>query len=51
MWTLNLLNLSCSSATFLYEGSPFYPRPTILLEYAEKLGYRLQNINTNVELC
>ncbi|TQS34484.1 hypothetical protein Golomagni_05127 [Golovinomyces magnicellulatus] len=38
MWTLHFLNLSCSSASLLYEGSPFHPRPTILLEIADTIG-------------
>lgn len=25
----------------LYDGSPFHPRPTVLLELAEKVGYSL----------
>ncbi|KAF4468065.1 acetoacetate- ligase [Fusarium albosuccineum] len=38
MWVLNLINLSCGASMLLYDGSPFYPRPTVLLELAEKVG-------------
>ncbi|WKT49550.1 ANL, N-terminal domain [Fusarium oxysporum f. sp. vasinfectum] len=35
MWVLNLMNLSCGAAMLLYDGSPFHPRPSILLELAQ----------------
>ncbi|KAF5674590.1 acetoacetate ligase [Fusarium denticulatum] len=35
MWVLNLMNLSCGASILLYDGSPFHPRPTILLELAQ----------------
>ncbi|KAH7142201.1 acetoacetyl-synthase [Dactylonectria macrodidyma] len=38
MWVLNFINLSCGRAMLLYDGSPFHPRPTILLELAEYVG-------------
>ncbi|VUC30742.1 unnamed protein product, partial [Clonostachys rosea] len=38
MWVLNFVNLSCGSAMLLYDGSPFHPRPTILLELATQFG-------------
>ncbi|KAF5017650.1 hypothetical protein F66182_10400 [Fusarium sp. NRRL 66182] len=38
MWVLNLMNLSCSAAMLLYDGSPFHPRPTILLELMQTAG-------------
>lgn len=41
MWVLNFVNLSCGAGMLLYDGSPFHPRPTILLELAEQVGYGL----------
>ncbi|KAM6517587.1 hypothetical protein FSOLCH5_008551 [Fusarium solani] len=38
MWVLNFVNLSCGAGMLLYDGSPFHPRPTILLELAEQVG-------------
>ncbi|KAL2674289.1 hypothetical protein Neosp_012740 [[Neocosmospora] mangrovei] len=38
MWVLNLLNLSSGKSMLLYEGSPFYPEPTILLKLAQDVG-------------
>jgi acetoacetyl-CoA synthetase len=38
MWVLNLVNLSSGATMLLYDGSPFYPHPTILLELASQLG-------------
>ncbi|CVL07996.1 related to Acetoacetyl-CoA synthetase [Fusarium mangiferae] len=35
MWVLNLMNLSCGASMLLYDGSPFHPRPSILLELAQ----------------
>ncbi|KAJ4043581.1 hypothetical protein NW753_010178 [Fusarium oxysporum] len=35
MWVLNFISLSCASSMLLYDGSPFHPRPTILLELAQ----------------
>ncbi|KAL5588290.1 hypothetical protein FOBRF1_014818 [Fusarium oxysporum] len=35
MWVLNLMNLSCGAAMLLYDGSPFHPRHSILLELAQ----------------
>jgi hypothetical protein len=39
MWVLNFVNLSSGASMLLYDGSPFYPRPTVLLELAAELGY------------
>ncbi|KAH7131834.1 acetoacetyl-synthase [Dendryphion nanum] len=38
MWVLNLINLSTASSMLLYDGSPFHPRPDILLKLAESVG-------------
>lgn len=39
MWVLNFVNLSCGKSMLLYDGSPFYPRTTVLLELAAEVGY------------
>lgn len=39
MWVLNFVNLFCGKSMLLYDGSPFYPQPTVLLELAEEVGY------------
>ncbi|KAH6871223.1 acetoacetyl-synthase [Thelonectria olida] len=38
MWVLNFVNLSSGAGMLLYDGSPFHPRPTVLLELAEEIG-------------
>ncbi|GAB7352396.1 hypothetical protein MBLNU459_g2826t2 [Dothideomycetes sp. NU459] len=38
MWVLNLVNISSGRSMLLYDGSPFHPRPTILLELAQDVG-------------
>ncbi|PTD02514.1 hypothetical protein HYE67_002964 [Fusarium culmorum] len=38
MWLLNFMNLASGSSMLLYDGSPYHPRPTILLELAERTG-------------
>ncbi|EFX06638.1 acetoacetyl-synthase [Grosmannia clavigera kw1407] len=38
MWVLNFANLSTGKSMLLYDGSPFHPRPTILLELAQDVG-------------
>lgn len=37
MWVLNFVNLSTGGKMLLYNGSPFYPDPDILLRLADKL--------------
>jgi acyl-coenzyme A synthetase/AMP-(fatty) acid ligase len=37
MWVLNFVNLSTGGTMFLYNGSPFYPVPDILLRLTEEL--------------
>ncbi|OAL49773.1 acetoacetyl-synthase [Pyrenochaeta sp. DS3sAY3a] len=32
MWVLQLLNLACCRAITIYDGSPFHPRPDVLLD-------------------
>jgi acetoacetyl-CoA synthetase len=38
MWLLNFINISSGASMLLYDGSPFHPHPTILLQLAEKIG-------------
>ncbi|KAJ6002542.1 acetoacetyl-synthase [Penicillium sp. IBT 35674x] len=38
MWILNFVNLSSGATMFLYDGSPFYPEPAVLLDLAARLG-------------
>ncbi|KAH7385687.1 acetoacetyl-synthase [Pyrenochaeta sp. MPI-SDFR-AT-0127] len=38
MWVLNFLNLGVGSSMLLYDGSPFHPSPTILLQLAQDVG-------------
>ncbi|KAF7557422.1 hypothetical protein G7Z17_g639 [Cylindrodendrum hubeiense] len=38
MWVLNFVNISSGAAMLLYDGSPFHPTPTILLQLAEETG-------------
>ncbi|EXM13442.1 acetoacetate-CoA ligase [Fusarium oxysporum f. sp. vasinfectum 25433] len=38
MWLLNFMNLASGASMLLYDGSPYNPRPTILLELAERTG-------------
>ncbi|KAJ4244005.1 hypothetical protein NW762_014618 [Fusarium torreyae] len=38
MWVLNFVNLSCAKAMLLYDGSPFHPGPTRLLNLAQEVG-------------
>ncbi|KAJ5661517.1 acetoacetyl-synthase [Penicillium maclennaniae] len=37
MWILNFVNLSSGATMFLYDGSPFYPEPAVLLDLAARL--------------
>jgi acetoacetyl-CoA synthetase len=37
MWILNFVNLSSGATMFLYDGSPFYPEPGVLLDLAARL--------------
>lgn len=38
MWVINFVNLSTGASMMLYDGSPFHPRPGVLLQLAEELG-------------
>ncbi|KAJ4248453.1 hypothetical protein NW762_012790 [Fusarium torreyae] len=38
MWVLNFVSLSCAKSMLLYDGSPYSPTPTVLLELAEQIG-------------
>ncbi|KAF5707250.1 acetoacetate ligase [Fusarium globosum] len=38
MWLLNFMNLGSGASMLLFDGSPYHPRPTILLELAERTG-------------
>lgn len=38
MWVLNFVNLSNKVTMLLYDGSPFHPKPEILLELIERVG-------------
>ncbi|KAJ5060426.1 acetoacetyl-synthase [Bipolaris maydis] len=38
MWLLNFMNLASGTSLLLYDGSPYHPQPTILLELAERIG-------------
>jgi len=38
MWLLNFINISSGASMLLYDGSPFHPHPTVLLQLAEKIG-------------
>ncbi|KAK5095933.1 hypothetical protein LTS08_007814 [Lithohypha guttulata] len=38
MWVLNFASLAVGASMLLYDGSPFHPKPDILLELAERLG-------------
>ncbi|OCK80940.1 acetoacetyl-synthase [Lepidopterella palustris CBS 459.81] len=38
MWVLNLVNLSTSATMLLYDGSPFYPDPSVLLRLSTQLN-------------
>ncbi|KAH6977418.1 acetoacetyl-synthase [Ilyonectria sp. MPI-CAGE-AT-0026] len=38
MWVLNFVNISSGAAMLLYDGSPFHPTPTVLLQLAEEVG-------------
>ncbi|KAF2020077.1 acetoacetyl-synthase [Aaosphaeria arxii CBS 175.79] len=38
MWLLNFLNLGVCRSMLLYDGSPFHPTPTILLQLAQDVG-------------
>lgn len=50
MWVLNFVNLSCGAGMLLYDGSPFHPRPTILLDLAEQVGYGLFLLLRSIDL-
>ncbi|KAI8937416.1 hypothetical protein NX059_005141 [Plenodomus lindquistii] len=38
MWLLNFLNLGVGKSMLLYDGSPFHPTPTVLLQLAQDAG-------------
>ncbi|CAK7236806.1 hypothetical protein SCUCBS95973_009734 [Sporothrix curviconia] len=38
MWVLNFINISSGKSMLLYDGSPYHPKPTTLLEVAEEVG-------------
>ncbi|EON98395.1 putative acetoacetyl- synthetase protein [Phaeoacremonium minimum UCRPA7] len=38
MWVLNFVNIAAGRSMLLYDGSPFHPTPTILLQLAEEVG-------------
>ncbi|CAK7199033.1 hypothetical protein SEUCBS139899_001701 [Sporothrix eucalyptigena] len=38
MWVLNFINISSGKSMLLYDGSPYHPKPTTLLELAEETG-------------
>ncbi|KAJ9144947.1 Acetoacetyl-synthase [Pleurostoma richardsiae] len=38
MWVLNFVNISSGRSMLLYDGSPYHPSPTILLQLAEDVG-------------
>ncbi|KAL1900145.1 hypothetical protein Sste5346_002455 [Sporothrix stenoceras] len=38
MWVLNFINISSGKSMLLYDGSPYHPKPTTLLDLAEEVG-------------
>ncbi|KAJ4307672.1 hypothetical protein N0V84_012567 [Fusarium piperis] len=38
MWILNFVSLSCAKSMLLYDGSPLYPTPTVLIDLARGVG-------------
>jgi len=38
MWVLNFANLATGASMLLYDGSPFHPRPDMLLKLADEVG-------------
>ncbi|KAM6521754.1 hypothetical protein FALCPG4_011460 [Fusarium falciforme] len=38
MWILNFVTLSCANSMLLYDGSPFHPSPTVLIDLARDVG-------------
>lgn len=48
MWVLNFVNLSSGASMLLYDGSPFYPTPTVLLQLAQETGLAIPGLSTSV---
>jgi acetoacetyl-CoA synthetase len=41
MWNWLVSSLACGASLILYDGSPFYPGPSVLWDYAEEVGATL----------